>query len=443
MHKLHKIQSVSALFVLSAIMLSACGTPSSPPSENSPSASSTTSTTQEIKEGSTLSSRIALTYDGGVMMVDGRTMKLINTLDKEGFLRLSPTGDNRHLAVADGSSYQLLDAGTWEQPHGDHAHIYTTEPTLSPLNLNADHTGHVINHADKTAFFADGTGEFQVLNPAQLTGENQLTVKNVDAQTVKLPSPHHGFAIPLHGNQFLVSVGTEDARTGAAVIDAKGKVLQENKNCPGVHGEAIAADETITIGCENGALIYQNGKFTKIDNPEDPYSRSGNMAGSTKSDVVLADYKTDQDAELERPEQFSLINTSNKTRTKVQLPDGISYTFRSLARGPEGEALLLTTDGKLRYFDEKTGKELGNISLMDAWKESETWQDPRPALWVDGETAYITDPSQKKLMAVSLKNLGNGKAEKFAEMTLPETPNEISGVSGKATVTKNPSAHNH
>lgn len=90
MHKLHKIQSVSALFVLSAIMLSACGTPSSPPSENSPSASSTTSTTQEIKEGSTLSSRIALTYDGGVMMVDGRTMKLINTLDKEGFCGSPP-----------------------------------------------------------------------------------------------------------------------------------------------------------------------------------------------------------------------------------------------------------------------------------------------------------------------------------------------------------------
>lgn len=181
---------------------------------------------------------------------------------------------------------------------------------------------------------------------------------------MKLPSPHHGFAIPLHGNQFLVSVGAEDARTGAAVIDAKGKVLQENKNCPGVHGEAIAADETITIGCENGALIYQNGKFTKIDNPEDPYSRSGNMAGSTKSDVVLADYKTDQDAELERPEQFSLINTSNKTRTKVQLPDGISYTFRSLARGPEGEALLLTTDGKLRYFDEKQAK---NWAILASW----------------------------------------------------------------------------
>ena len=99
------------------------------------------------------------------MMVDGRTMKLINILDKEGFLRLSPTGDNRHLAVADGSSYQLLDAGTWEQPHGDHAHIYTTEPTLSPLNLNADHTGHVINHADKLPSSQTAPENFRYLIP--------------------------------------------------------------------------------------------------------------------------------------------------------------------------------------------------------------------------------------------------------------------------------------
>ena len=41
---------------------------------------------------------------------------------------------------------------------------------------------------------------------------------------------------------------------------------------------------------------------------------------------------------------------------------------------------------------------------MEAWTESETWQDERPALWVDGKTAYVTDPATKKLIAVSLSN---------------------------------------
>lgn len=433
MQKIHITPALSTLLLFSALTLTACGGGKASHTEMN-SAESTPSSTisaPAIKEGSTPSSRIALSYDGGIMIVDGREMKLIKSLPQEGFLRLNPSGDNRHITVADGSSYKILDAGSWEQPHGDHSHLYTADPTLSSLEFAADHTGHVITHHQKTAMFADGTGTFEVYNPAELTGENQRTAEQLKTSKVTLPQPHHGFAIPLGADHYLVAQGSEEKRTGAAVVDQHGKKLAENNQCPGVHGEAVAQDETITVGCEDGVLIYRDGTFTKIDNPEDPYSRSGNMAGSEKSEIVLADYKTDPDAELERPEQFALINTAEKTRTKVQLPDGVSYTFRSLARGPQGEALLLTTDGKLRYFDQHTGKELGSVDLMGPWKESETWQDPRPAIWVTGETAYITDPSTKKLMAVSLKNLQKGQAEKFAELELPETPNEISGVSGK------------
>lgn len=433
MTKIPRIITSTALLISSAIALSACGAPTtSAPSSESATTTSNPSVSPKITEASALSPRLALTYDGGVMTVDGRTMKLINTVEKEGFLRLSSAGDNRHLAVADGKSYQMMDLGTWEQPHGDHSHMYTTEPTLTQLNFAADHTGHVISEQGKTAMFADGTGTFEVYRPAQLTAENKLTATHLDTEKVTLAKPHHGFAIPLKDNKYMVAVGDEDTRTGAAVVDEQGHVLQENKQCPGVHGEAQAAHDVITIGCEDGALIYKDGKFTKITNPEDSYSRSGNQAGSEKSDVVLADYKTDKDAELERPEQFSLINTTTEKRQKVQLPKGVSYSFRSLARGPEGEALLLTTDGKLRYFDQDTGAELGPLDLMKPWTESETWQDPRPALWVDGNTAYVTDPSTQRVMAVSLADLHNGNAEKFAELKLPHAPNEINGVSGKA-----------
>ena len=105
----------------------------------------------------------------------------------------------------------------------------------------------------------------------------------------------------------------------------------------------------------------------------------------------------------------------------------MSYTFRSLARGPQGEALLLTTDGKLRVFNPATGAELGSVQLMEAWTESETWQDERPALWVDGKTAYVTDPATKKLIAVSLSNPAAPK--ELMSVELPKTPNEILGVS--------------
>ena len=132
-------------------------------------------------------------------------------------------------------------------------------------------------------------------------------------------------------------------------------------------------------------------------------------------------------AKLERPEKFAIIDTVAKKRTVYSLPQGVSYTFRSLGRGPQGEALLLTTDGKLRIFDPATGSELGSVQLMDAWSESETWQDPRPALWVDGKTAYVSDPATKKLHAV---NIADAKAPKtLVSVELPQTPNELSGTS--------------
>lgn len=417
-----------------ALALAGCGAASAPSASSSSSESASATATAEraaITEASTPSARIALTYDGGIMIVDGKTFEVIETIEKEGFLRLQSAGDNRHLVVADGSSYTMLDMGAWTQAHGDHDHYYTTTPALTSLSFAADGTGHVITDYGRSAMFADNTGTIEVYSPADLTGADQYTATSVSTETITLPDAHHGLAIPLENNQYLVSVGTEDARTGAAVINADGSVVTENLDCPGIHGEAIAANDTFTVGCQDGALIYADGTFTKVTNPEDPYSCSGNQAGSADSAIVLADYKTDQDAELERPEQFALINTITKERTKIALPEGVSYTFRSLARGSEGSHLLLTTDGKLRFWAED-GTELGSVDIMDSWTESEVWQDPRPAIWVDGETAYVTDPATKKLHVISLAKIADGTAEVFASIDLPEVPNEINGISRTA-----------
>ena len=424
------LTSLSCFGALFTLVVSGCSsgassTSTSASSSESSSASASASAAP-IVESKGPSSRVAVTYDGGVLVYDAKDMKLLQDIKKDGFLRLTPAGDNRHLVVADGNSYAFLDTGAWSVPHGDHSHYYTTTPTLSSLSLAADHTGHVITDNGKSAAFADGTGTFEVYSPSDLT-VNKRTASELKTQQVKLPAPHHGFAIPLPDGHYLVSVGDEKNRTGAAVVDAQGKTITENKECPGVHGEAIAKDGVITVGCTDGALIYRDGTFTKVNNPENPYSRSGNQAGSADSQYVLADYKTDKEAKLERPEKFAIIDTVAKKRTVYSLPQGVSYTFRSLGRGPQGEALLLTTDGKLRIFDPATGSELGSVQLMDAWSESETWQDPRPALWVDGKTAYVSDPATKKLHAV---NIADAKAPKtLVSVELPQTPNELSGTS--------------
>lgn len=76
-----------------------------------------------------------------------------------------------------------------------------------------------------------------------------------------------------------------------------------------------------------------------------------------KSAVVLGDYKTDPDAELERPERISLVDNATAELKIVEL--GASYSFRWLGRGRHGEALVLRTDGALHVLDPDSGANCG------------------------------------------------------------------------------------
>jgi outer membrane protein assembly factor BamB len=184
----------------------------------------------------------------------------------------------------------------------------------------------------------------------------------------------------------------------------------------------MAEGETVVIGCEDGALIYADGEITKVSSP-DEYGRIGNQAGSDVSPVVLGDYKSDPDAELERPTRVSLIDTTTGELTLVDLPS--SYTFRSLARGDDGEALVLGTDGQIHVIDPATGELTASYPVIDEWEEPAEWQEPRPAIFTLDGSAYVTDPATNTIYAVDIET-----GEVWNEATLDVTPNELSGISG-------------
>ncbi len=144
-----------------------------------------------------------------------------------------------------------------------------------------------------------------------------------------------------------------------------------------MHGEAAAKDETVVVGCEDGVLVYKDGSIKKVQSPTE-YGRIGNQAGSEESAVVLGDYKQDPDAELERPEKVSLIDTETGTMRLVDL--GTSYTFRSLARGPHGEALVLGTDGKIHVIDPRPARSSGRSPYSTRGRSRWTGSSPaRPS----------------------------------------------------------------
>lgn len=119
------------------------------------------------------------------------------------------------------------------------------------------------------------------------------------------------------------------------------------------------------FGCENGALLFQDGKFEKFTAP-DEFGRMGNAFVSETSPVVVGDYKDDPDAEGYLLNSVALIDTEKRDYKVVELPENVQYTFRDVARGPGDLAYILSTDGSIHVLDPETGKIEKEFPVVDA-----------------------------------------------------------------------------
>ncbi|MFT0846557.1 hypothetical protein VR010_02245 [Actinomycetaceae bacterium L2_0104] len=372
--------------------------------------------------------RIAITYDGGVAVLDAHSLETEGELELAGFNRLSDAGDGRHVAVSTTGGWALLDAGTWSQAHGDHSHYYTADPSLSDVIVEAEEPGHVVVHDGLVALFDDGSGKTTVV---EASGWEEAAehghVHPVREYTAA--EPHHGVAVANSEDELLVTRGNDEERTGAMILDKDDNEIVANDECPGVHGETAfenSSDEaSIVLGCEDGALVFHGDHAHKLAAP-DEFGRIGNAFSSDGSDVVLGDYKTDPDAGLGL-EQIALIDTAADTITPVDpfADSDAVYTWRGLGRGGEGEILVLGTDGSLRVLDPATGEEQRSIKVIDEWEVPEEWQTAHPALIELAGMAYVTDPANKTIHAV---DYNGGEVWKSVEVGVEM--NEVVGVTG-------------
>ena len=396
----------AGLFVVAAgaaVTLAACS--------STPAASTDTRTPAASPEAA--GARVALSYEGGILVLDGETLETVADVEAEQFTRLNPAGDARHVMVTMSEGFQVLDTAAGS----------ADEAELTDLVFEADTPGHVVRHGGKTILYADGTSDTTVYDTDELDASSG---ELPETETIPGIEAHHGVSVVLEDGTFLTTVGNADGRNGIVATDEAGQTIAQSDQCPGVHGEGTAADEAVVFGCENGALLYHHGEIVKLDAPDQPYGRMGNAYVSETSPLVVGDYKNDPDAEGYLLGAVTVIDTEAHTLEVVDLPDGVEYTFRDIARGPGDLAYILASDGSIHVFDPETRELTDSFPVVEPWEGPAEWQDPHPAIVVDGDIAYVTEPASDQIHAVDLTT-----GEIVASASLEVTPNEIAVAAGE------------
>ena len=396
---------------VAGLLLTGCSSGSSS-AESDADTSPAAATAEELAEAQP---RLTLTYDGGIAVLDATTLEVVGDLPIDGFTRVNPAGDGRHVLVTTDEGFQVLDTGVWT----DGGQSFAAEPELTDDVFAADTAGHVVVHGDRTVLFADGTGDITSFETTALLDADGLP----ETEEWTSEAAHHGVAIELEDGSLLSTLGDSETRTGVRVLDAEGTEVARAEDCPNVHGEGTVAGEVAVFGCTDGVLVY-DGAFTKLDAPTE-YGRTGNVFTTETSSIALGDYNADPDSEGYLLSSIALIDAETEALQVVDLPAGVQYTFRDLARGPQDEAVLLGSDGAVHVFDEQNGQLLASHPVIDPWEGPVEWQDPHPAIKVLDGIAYVTEPAADAVHAVDLAT-----GEVLATGELDATPNELAVVTG-------------
>lgn len=363
-----------------ALLLAACVAPADPASE--------------AHDGETEldapQPRLAVLHEDGVLVLDATHLDEVADLPVAGVTRVAPAGDGRHVMLTTENGFRVLDGGVWSDNHSDHGHSYAADPEITDLEFPMDHPGHVVAHHGTTALFSDGEGAVTFVDSDDLDETAPPT------RLLELAAPHHGVALQLSDGVVLTTAGDEESRQSVIALSADGSELARTDSCPDVHGETVAAGESVLFGCTGAVVVHEAGEFRTIALP-DAAASVGGPAGHDDSAVVLADYTAADD---DHPAHVALIDLAVDEVRLIELP--ATYYYWSLARDDDGDGVVLATDGSLHVIDVATGALTASIPVIDAWSPPEDWRDPAPSVSVLDSVAYVTDPASNAVHAIEL-----------------------------------------
>ncbi|MGW9448766.1 hypothetical protein [Streptomyces sp. NPDC055632] len=201
------------LLIATSLALTACGTDPAGRTETKENQNKPGASAKPVTDP------LVATYEGGLHVLDGRTLKVVKDMPMAGFNRVNPAGDDRHVIVSTSEGFRVMDA---------------VDQRLTDIEFKGPKPGHVVRHADRTVLFTDGTGRITSFDPHDLAGGEPATTTYTSA------APHHGVAVELKNGRLVSTLGTEEKRTGLIVLDKDRKEITRNEQCPGNRSDTTA-----------------------------------------------------------------------------------------------------------------------------------------------------------------------------------------------------------
>jgi hypothetical protein len=342
---------------------------------------------------------IADAVTGSVLVVDGATGDPVSTLDLGAPGSLYPLEGGRYaLSVQTADNLvRLVDAGVWEDSHGDHSHYYATTPEVLPGELEGPTPVHVTQFGDLATVFMDGDGSTRTIDLDALD-------EGLIASTGATADPHHGVAYQLADGGVVASFSGADGRAaGVRVTDAAGAIVTETAECPGLHGETELG-ALLIFACADGIVTLDTLADTVVKTAYGVEGRTGTLVandGETAAYGIVAG--------------TTLLTFDGAAVTTAALP-GFAI---GLAVAEDGDAIVILADGTVARVS-TTGAVLASAPLGSAFDPQSDHSVPRPAVRIDGETVYLSDPATGLVTIADSATL-----DVLREVTVGFTPKSI------------------
>ncbi|QAU53268.1 hypothetical protein [Corynebacterium pelargi] len=372
---------IASLSCTIALPLAACST-------GTTEQKSTASSSEQAQEQDAPQPRLAVATEHGVRIFDSN-LKQVASFDLPARPTLSTLGDHRHVAavLTKNNAVEIIDAGSWSVPHGDHSHYYTTEPSKAQQALEGAKPIHVVSNAKSgsSAIFFDDDAEGRVLDAENLE-KGQLDA----AQRIKAKEAHHGVVVPLANDQMLVSQKGSHLADTITLLGTDGKTIG-NFDCSEMHGEDVYANTAI-FGCSDGVLKIDQGNATTIPSPDASGERVGAITFNHDASAALGDWG-DESLLLIRDNQASVVPTPAAFGNRISLP--------------EGGFAYLDTKGVLHILDDHA-VEQRSIPVTKEWTKPKGHGGVEPsitaALHGDDTLVWVSEPKSNTLYQVNLSD---------------------------------------